>query len=99
MIISNIVECETEYSSWTLMHRYFRCRDLLKDQATSAEHLDYLFVWLRYSFMRQLTFQKGYNTKPKDLQHAQVCLIDEVTRRIHKDTESNLILSENDLLR
>jgi len=35
----------------------------LEDQNYSA----FLWVWLRYSFVRQLTWQKRYNTKPKDL--------------------------------
>jgi len=30
--VREILECETVYSSWTLMHRYFRCRDILKDK-------------------------------------------------------------------
>jgi len=28
------------------MHRYFKCRDFLKENAD----MDLLFVWLRYSF-------------------------------------------------
>ena len=37
-----------------------------------------ILVWLRYSFIRQLTWQKRYNTKPRELQHSQVCLTDEI---------------------
>ena len=31
-VINEIIECETVYGSWTLMHRYWRCRDILKDK-------------------------------------------------------------------
>ena len=61
----------------------------------------YLFIWLRYSFNRQLTWQKSYNTKPKDLQWAQVTLTDEIcglySRLYGKDRET--FLSSADLLR
>ena len=30
-----------------------------------------IFVWMRYSFLRQLDWQRNYNTKPKELSHAQ----------------------------
>ena len=63
------------------MHRYFRCRDILKDK-TDLNNPDVaivLMVWLRYSFIRQLTWQKRYNTKPRELQHAQVCLTEEIS--------------------
>jgi alpha-glucan, water dikinase len=71
-VIQNIVQCETVYESWTLMHRYFRCRDILKDKTdlNDPRFAIVLLVWLRYSFMRQLTWQKRYNTKPRELQHS-----------------------------
>ena len=75
------MDAEVNYGSWTLMHRYFRCRDLLKSgkvDLASRDHVVFFYIWLRYSFTRQLTWQKSYNTKPKDLQHAQVCLTDEL---------------------
>ena len=30
-----------------------------------------LFVWLRFSALRQLTWQRNYNTKPRELAHSQ----------------------------
>jgi alpha-glucan,water dikinase len=30
-----------------------------------------LYVWLRFSAIRQLTWQRNYNTKPRELSHAQ----------------------------
>ena len=52
--INEVIECEVVYSSWTLMHRYFRCRDMLKDR-TDLRDVNFptvLLVWLRYSFIR-----------------------------------------------
>jgi len=79
-VVQNIIQCETVYESWTLMHRYFRCRDILKDKSdlNNPDFVIVLFVWLRYSFIRQLTWQKRYNTKPRELQHSQICLTEEL---------------------
>lgn len=62
------------------MHRYFRCRDILKDRfdLQDVNFASFTMIWLRYSFIRQLTWQKRYNTKPRELQHAQVCLTEEI---------------------
>lgn len=65
-----IIEKEMSRNSWTLMHRFNLCFDLL-DRATGhigAEVL--IFVWLRYSALRQLDWQRNYNTKPRELGHA-----------------------------
>lgn len=32
-----------------------------------------IYVWLRYSATRQLTWQRNYNTQPRILSAAQVC--------------------------
>ena len=36
------------------MHRYFRCRDMLRDKVDlrDANYATVLMVWLRYSFIR-----------------------------------------------
>ena len=51
-----------------------------------------LFVWLRYSAIRQLDWQRNYNTKPRELSHAQ----DRLTARlaeafIHQPANRDLI--------
>lgn len=68
-VVGEIIDCETVYTSWTLMHRYGRCREMLRDRIDSEnrDHVAYLFIWLRYSFTKHLTWQKNYNTKPRDL--------------------------------
>lgn len=69
-VVQAIIDAEVHKSSWTLMHRYFLCRDLLKSgkvEAGNRDHVAYIFIWLRYSFMRQLAWQRHYNTKPREL--------------------------------
>ncbi len=52
-IVGNIIECETVYGSWTLMHRYNRCREhLIKMDSNNRDFMSYIYIWLRYSFMR-----------------------------------------------
>ncbi len=65
-------------NSWTLMHRFNLCYDLMDQAAASADGLALLFVWLRYSALRQLTWQRQYNTQPRELSHAQ----DRLTRKM-----------------
>ena len=60
-------------------------------------------IWLRYSFIRQLTWQKRYNTKPRELQHSQVCLTEEVSAQykcaLGLQQTTQRVLSSADLLR
>ncbi|MCI4625899.1 MAG: hypothetical protein L3V56_08045 [Candidatus Magnetoovum sp. WYHC-5] len=70
-IADDIINHETGRNSWTLMHRMNLCHDMLDRAVGSAEALAVLYVWLRYSEIRQLTWQKNYNTKPRELSHAQ----------------------------
>ncbi len=73
-----IVSAETSTGSWTLMHRFNLCHDLL-DRVTGNVHgWALLFVWLRYSAIRQLDWQRNYNTKPKEVAHA----MDRLTRKL-----------------
>lgn len=68
----------------------------------NRDHVVYLYIWLRYSFSRQLTWQKRYNTKPRDLQNAQIGLTDELCEqyKFHsKQGVSNSFLTSADLLR
>jgi alpha-glucan,water dikinase len=74
-VVGEILNCEVKASSWTLMHRYHRCKDLLRGgnmDVANRDHVAYLYIWLRYSFSRQLSWQRHYNTRPKELQNAQV---------------------------
>jgi alpha-glucan,water dikinase len=66
-----IIEKETGRQSWTLMHRFTLCSQLLdKVSRGDIEGLSLLFVWLRFSSLRQLDWQRNFNTKPSELGHA-----------------------------
>ncbi len=77
-VAQTIIEQEMTRSSWTLMHRFNLCHDLLGDEPPE-ELLALLYVWLRYSELRQLDWQRHYNTKPRELSHAQDRLTLKVT--------------------
>jgi alpha-glucan,water dikinase len=77
-LAEEIVTAERDYASWTLMHRFNLCHDLLGKARGDEDALALLFVWLRYSAIRQLDWQRRYNTKPRELAHAQ----DRLTRRL-----------------
>ncbi len=68
---NQIIEAETGRNSWTLMHRFNLCHDLLDRVHGDIEGLALLFVWLRFSATRQLDWQRNYNTQPRELTHAQ----------------------------
>jgi alpha-glucan, water dikinase len=70
-LAEEIVAAEMGAASWTLMHRFNLCHDLLERAADDEEVLALLFAWLRYSNIRQLDWQRRYNTKPRELSHAQ----------------------------
>src|SRR5262249_28079135 len=69
---------EVGASSWTLMHRFHMAHDLLEKTTDDTEGLALLFAWLRYSATRHLEWQRNYNTKPRELAHAQ----ERLTRRL-----------------
>lgn len=73
-----IIQSEMESDSWTLMHRFNLCYDLLDMVGNDVEGLALLFVWLRFSAIRQLIWQRNYNTQPRELSHA----LDRLTLRL-----------------
>ena len=77
-LAERIIQPETNTGSWTLMHRFNLCFDLLEQAHGNVEALALLYVWLRFSAIRQLTWQRNYNTKPRELAHAQ----DRLTNRL-----------------
>ncbi|VAW37484.1 Phosphoenolpyruvate synthase [hydrothermal vent metagenome] len=70
-IADQIIQVETGGNSWTLMHRFNLAHDLLDRIGTDSQGLALLFVWLRFSAIRQLDWQRKYNTQPRELTHAQ----------------------------
>jgi alpha-glucan,water dikinase len=65
-----IIEKEMSRNSWTLMHRFNLCYDLLDRASQNVDGLALVFVWLRFSAIRQLDWQRNYNTQPRELAHA-----------------------------
>ncbi len=70
-LADRILDAEVGKSSWTLMHRFNLCHDLLDSADNDPAALALLFTWLRYSAIRQLDWQRNYNTQPRELAHAQ----------------------------
>lgn len=81
-LADKIVDREMASDSWTLMHRFDLCFDLLDGLFERAidreEELAIIFVWLRFSALRQLDWQRNYNTKPRELSHS----LDRLTRKL-----------------
>ena len=70
-VADEIIRAEMAHNSWTLMHRFNLCYDLLDRVRNNPEGRALLYVWLRFSAIRQLTWQRNYNTQPRELAHAQ----------------------------
>ena len=70
--VSDIITCESSYGSWTLMHRYNKCCDVINDwdENTPNEYWYWVLIWLRYSHQRQLDWQRNYNTRPRELSNS-----------------------------
>lgn len=47
---------------------------------STADTLARIYTWLRYSAMRQLTWQRNYNTKPRELSASQEALCNAILR-------------------
>jgi len=86
-----IIEAEMGDHGWTLMHRFNLCYDLLEQRPVGAgeaaplEGLALIFVWLRFSAIRQLTWQRNYNTKPRELSHAEDRLTQKLASRYNQE--------------
>src|SRR6266481_686908 len=70
-LADEIIRSEMTHISWTLMHRFNLCYEMLDRVRSNVDGLALLFVWLRFSAIRQLTWQRNYNTKPRELAHSQ----------------------------
>lgn len=95
-LAETIVEAETGRGSWTLMHRFNLCHELVErlpgDEAARAQALTALYVWLRFSALRQLDWQRNYNTKPRELAHAQERLTRQLAALYGRDRSSRELL-------
>ena len=91
-LVERIAEAEVGDHSWTLMHRFHLCREMLEEAGDDPEALSLLFVWLRFSAIRQLPWQRKYNTKPRELAHAQEKLTAAIADRYREGTEAAIHL-------
>lgn len=75
-VVEGIIEREMEYGSWTLMHRYGHARHLV-DSVIQADEDSWgaIYVWMRYSQIRVLDWQRRYNTQPRQLSWSQLSLV------------------------
>ncbi|MDA8086982.1 MAG: hypothetical protein M0Z75_09805 [Nitrospiraceae bacterium] len=78
-IAREIIEKEMGRQGWTLMHRFDLCYQLLDGiGGDGIEGLSLVYVWLRFSALRQLDWQRNYNTKPRELGHS----MDRLTQKL-----------------
>jgi alpha-glucan,water dikinase len=81
-LADKIIENEMGRNSWTLMHRFNLCYDLLDRLGSNdVDGIVLIYVWLRFSYIRQLDWQRNYNTKPRELGHAISRLTDKLAGR------------------
>lgn len=56
-MLKEIGEKEKNSGGWSLMHRFWLCRDLLKEESMYKEgNLAFLVILLRFSSLRLLTW-------------------------------------------
>ena len=78
-LLDTIIRAEAGGGWWTLMHRFNLASSLLEqkcppqaaESVASAAAAAKIYVWLRYSSQRKLTWQRNYNVKPRELSAAQ----------------------------
>lgn len=80
--VEDIIKCEVEYGSWTLMHRYNKCFDILNQLELDNENLIWVYIWLRYNYIRVLDWQRRFNTKPRELAYSMNRLTQDITNKI-----------------
>ena len=87
-LADKIIENEMGRNSWTLMHRFNLCYDLLdRLGSNNVDGVALIYVWLRFSYIRQLDWQRNYNTKPRELGHAITRLTDKLAGRYIDEPE------------
>ena len=92
-----IVEIENSDRSWTLMHRFNLCHDYLQ-KTDDIDALAYFLVWMRYSSLGKLTWQRKYNTKPSELAYNQKRLSLFIAGLIKK-SDNNGLITKNFILK
>ena len=86
----DVINCEANYGSWTLMHRYNKCSEIISPWNLEIENDNWIwiYIWIRYSFLRQLDWQRNYNTRPALLGGAMANLSNLLTNK-YSDSYQN----------
>lgn len=71
-------------SQRSLMHRFGRAADYLKDAQAGEGGMVVVYTWLRYMALRQLVWNSNYNVKPREISAAQERLTAELSR-LHQE--------------
>ena len=88
-LAETIIDREMGSGSWTLMHRFNLAHDLLQGLVEGdRDGIALIYVWIRYSALRQLDWQRNYNTQPRELSHAEDRLTRLLARRYATDEAS-----------
>lgn len=87
-VLEGIIEREMEYGSWTLMHRYGHARYLVDSIIHKDEDCwGAIYVWMRYSQIRVLDWQRHYNTQPRQLSWSQLSLVTLLANKVRNIPE------------
>ena len=104
--VLDVINCEANYGSWTLMHRYNKCSEIINNWDLSVDNDKWIWIliWLRYSFLRQLDWQRNYNTRPAVLGGAMAHLSDLLTGKYgdalkNEKEYKNLIDSKSSIIK
>lgn len=90
-LAEEIIRVETEYNSWTLMHRFKLCKEWLDRLGSDINGLAYIYVWMRYSALRKLTWQKNFNTRPSELAASNQTLSFTVAGLLKNSSKAGLV--------
>lgn len=90
-LADEIIKVETEYNSWTLMHRFKLCNEWLNRVGTDMQGLSYIYVWMRYSALRKLTWQRKFNTRPSELAASNQTLTFTITNLLKSSNTKGLV--------
>ena len=91
--IEDIIDNETNAASWTLKSRYDKCISIVRDwdYQDESDNWIWILVWLRYSFINQLTWQRGASTRPGELSKTMAALSGILTEKY-----SEMLQNENE---
>lgn len=91
-MVEEILRAEVTYGSWTLMHRFNLCNNWIKKIGNeNLDGLAWIYVWMRYSELRKLDWQRRYNTRPSELASSQKNLTYTITGLIANASKRGLV--------